>query len=58
MDATCPVPLPGFGAWYHDWRLWKREPVVPTAEHVTADEYHFIETWYCTRCREFETRVV
>ena len=44
--------------FWHDWRLWERIPHVPTPEDVMAGEYHFFETWYCTRCRRIEERNV
>jgi hypothetical protein len=46
--------------FWHDWRLWKREP------HYSAEEESYgywplvghDETWYCTRCRKIEQRTV
>lgn len=49
MSVTCPVPLPGFGPWEHDWRLWTR--------HWNSSN-GFLEQWYCTRCRTMDVRTV
>lgn len=46
--ATCPVPLPNFGPWMHDWRLWSR----------IWNDNGFLEQWYCTRCRVMDVRTV
>jgi hypothetical protein len=46
--------------FWHDWRLWKREPRY-TPDGASFGSWPlggFTEQWYCTRCRKFEERVV
>lgn len=46
--------------FWHDWRLWKREPrYTPTgAAYGSWPQCGWTEQWYCTRCRKLEERIV
>jgi hypothetical protein len=46
--------------FWHDWRLWKREPRY-SPEEASYGVWPLVghdETWYCTRCRKIEERTV
>lgn len=61
-DAHCP----GDGVhsndlrFWHDWRLWKREPryTPEGASFGSWPLFGYDEQWYCTRCRKLEERTV
>lgn len=54
MPELCPafpvVPEP------HDWRLWKRSPILGEENKGQWPIIGHSEMWYCTRCRKFEDR--
>lgn len=54
----CPVPLPNFGPWSHDWRLLERTEPYFASTSVNPTWQIRRETWYCTRCRLIEERTV
>jgi hypothetical protein len=56
--AWCPLEHPWKGVRFHDWRLYARtDPYfVSTADNPKLEARQ--ETWFCTRCRKIDERVV
>jgi len=44
--------------FWHDWRLWRRDPRYRDDGTSGWPQDGWAEQWYCTRCRKIEERIV